>query len=260
LIEPGQFTSCQSATHGYSGKYDPPGTPNQTVSKFPFANDSVNAEQVADMHQDHANGTTAHTSETQGYWAGGFPPSDGGSGRRISKFLFASESTTSSHGTLPTPYGAGVAGASNLATGGFIWGNFPDQIFVSKFSFASDNESTTHTQLSQAQRDATGQSGELFAYSVSGVFSGGSVVFLTTIDKFSYTSDSFQANVANCSIHQLASGTASVFDNGYTTGGTNNGIKLTAIRINSHASDSDETDISNLSVTRSHFGGCGACN
>ena len=258
LREPGIFTSCQSATHGYSGNY---GTDNSgNVSKFPFANDSVNAGAVADMNQDHTNGTTAHTSETHGYWAGGFPPSDGGSGRRISKFLFASESTTSSHGSLQTAHGAGVAGASNFATGGFVWGNFPNQQIVEKFSFASDNDSTTHTQLAQPQRDQTGQSGELFAYSLSGVFGGSPPNFLNTISKFSYTSDSFQFDIANCSVIQLASGTTSVFDNGYVIGGTNNGVKSAVIRINSHASDGDQTDISNLSITRSHFGGCGACN
>jgi hypothetical protein len=250
LVVAGSTGSCNSGSYGYTNCFKS-GSPAGNMAKFAFASDG-NAVAAGTSFRTHTNGCIGHMSPTHGYWAGGYPAPT--ISKYISKFSFADNTEKSSPGTLNADHGAGACGSSHFDYGAFQWGNYPNHINISKFSFSSDGNGTDHADLVASQRDCTGSNGATHAYTCMGYTTG----YLTNIAKFPYASQTNATNVADMGFStQLCSGTASTNDHGYTAGGTRSG-KHNVITKYSHATDGNGVDVGDLTVARSHFGGCGA--
>jgi hypothetical protein len=158
----------------------------QRVDKITFSTDVVaSLGNILDFGRDQGSGMA--NSGVAGYTHG----SNGGSASNVViKFAFPSD--TRSNITLSGDRAA-TGAMANSGVAGYISGGFDgggvNRGQVDKFTFPSDTRSTLGTGLSSVRRDFAGMANS----GVAGYFGGGGTGFLTggitTVDKFTFPSD-----------------------------------------------------------------------
>jgi len=181
----------------------------------------------------------------------------------LKKWNFASNTTASSKGSISGAGGRGTDGPIGVSgtTHGYVCGGFSADTGgsvskISKIAHATESESSVNTggHLSSSRHNTEGTSSELAGYVISGSPA------TTSIDKFSYASDSSAAQVANQGSPAYHTHAHSSGSHGYCSGGidwTTGGTKLTTIQKFDFASDSDTTSVGDLAGAARYMGaGC----
>ena len=190
--------------------------------KFPFASDVVtNIGGSMSVNRGSASG---QSSDASGYISGG------SSSNIIDKFPFAIDGTTSTDvGDLSVSVNNPMGQSSNVSgysTGGYQSPGVPPialryRTTIDKFPFATNSNATNIGALTQARRNAAGQSSD-----VSGYTSGGQAfqpappdIYVNTIDKFPFATDANATDVGDMT--RLTQGNAGQSSDvsGYTSGG-----------------------------------------
>ena len=153
--------------------YDPDTSANvnsgnyiNNINKFPFASDTDGSADVGDLFLVVGFASSNQQSTTHGYTAGGYgyPP---GVVNTIQKFPFSSFTTGTDVGDLipdgaPSPNSPGrrayMSGSSSTTHGYGAGGEPPGNAInqIQKFAYASDGNSTSVGDLTQAGRDMAG--------------------------------------------------------------------------------------------------------
>ena len=261
------FTVLQHTFQGTVAGYAMSSSVND---KFPFASDVVtNIGGSMSVNRGSASGQSSNVS---GYISGG------SSTNIIDKFPFAVDGTTSTDvGDLSISVNNPMGQSSNVSgysTGGYqspAAGPTPRyRTTIDKFPFATDSNATNIGALTQARRNAAGQSS-----GVSGYTSGGQVfqpappdIYVNTIDKFPFATDTNATDVGDMT--RLTQGNAGQSSDvsGYTSGGYGR-LPPGSPRPSSPASvrniidkfpfatDANATDVGDLTVARQSMGVAG---
>ena len=194
-------------------------------------------------------GHTGHTSETHGYWGGGFTH-DGGTGTGgtstdtliVDRVLFASDNSSTNIGDLDIDFQSPYS-TSSTTDGYYIGGSDRNtEVFLTtyrKFSFSSESSGTVITNISgntvRGRQNSASLCGDGVGYITSGVIFPNNVQ-ANEIEKFVYASDVMTIEPRTLvRTHVNLGGTSSTTD-GYCHGGTN---------LSTGSFGSAQTDISN---------------
>lgn len=239
----GQSSSSDGYTFGGSTG---PSTGNTTIDKFPFSSDT-SATNIALTYGTNTIGTAGHSSTTHGYSAG-----FGG----IQKFSFTSDSNATYISSFPRRYGAGQTSSTHgYTSGGTTTSGFADGSTMDKFPFSSDTSATDIGEMLQARFYHSAQSSETHGYSAGGYdWIPGS--YTGHIEKLSFSSDSNGVGVGSLvgGVREGPSGQSSV-SYGYSSGGFNNNGSFNTIEKFPFSSDTNSTDVAELSQARSATAG-----
>jgi hypothetical protein len=240
-----------SSTYGYNGgRYNGSNWLN-VIDKFSFTSDG-NATDVGDLTvgKNQLGGTN---SETTAYVLGGRSSSTGFL-NTIEKFSFSSDgNATDMSDLLTTTRGIGGHASSThgYGSGGAI-GNDIGTNAIFKFSFATEGNATDVGDLTIA-REGSASSSSTHGYLAA---AGGGTN--NVIDKFSFSSDGNATDVGDLinSVAGTPTGQSST-TYGYTSGGWDYGISnyTNTIQKYSFSSDSNATDVGDLTTSRTQSGG-----
>jgi len=242
-----------SSTHGYTsgGMLDSTPQTVNTIDKFPFSSDT-NASDVGDL----AVGVRQNagvSSASDGYTLGGTRPL--GARSFIQKFPFTSDTNATSVANL-TAARNNFAGQSST-THGYASGGVGPPVYdtIDKFTFASDSDATDVGEMPSPVYGTAGQNSSTHGYNSSGSRPG----YSNVIDKFPFSSDSPAVDVGDVTqARRQAAGQSSTTD-GYTSGGYYSPPPYIANKDTidkfPFASDTDATDVGNLSQARSNSAG-----
>ena len=187
------------------------------------------------------------SSTTHGFQAGGLSVST------IDKFQFATSSNASSHGSL-----TGVrhsSAATNNETHGFAMGGQSFQASIEKYEFASNTTAATHGNLTEAGNGKMACSSLTHGVVGGGYNSGLSPTFRTTVDKFSFSSNTTASGHGNLSTARSSGSATSSTTHGYmASGGSGSGDQLIIEQV-AFASNSTASNHGNLSNARDGLAG-----
>jgi hypothetical protein len=205
-----------------------------------------------------STGTQAQGSNF-GYTAGGFiPPTS----NVIDKFPFASDANATDVGDTTAPNLRGGAGTSS-STFGYISGGAGFINTIHKFPFSVDGNSTDVGDLYEGRIFQSGQSSADNGYNSGGQISPTSPTVnnqVNTIDKFPFASDANATDVGNLTVARDGPAGQSSTENGYASGGWAGAPATTPVVYNvidkfPFASDTNASDVGNLTVSRRFVGG-----
>jgi len=209
-------SSSSSIPYGYgyimggngSGQPNPqpyPVTPDgytNKIARFPFAVETNSTIMVGTLSVSKGFGSTGHSSPLAGWAVGGWGSSNVGLSN-IEKYTFATDSSATSVGQLPTAK-TGASGTSS-STYGYIAGGSTNQsgpntvATIYKWPFTSPGNATLVGQLTVGRYSGvTGTSSTASGYNMGGQPSaadGGPAAGV--IDKFPFSSDSNATSVGN---------------------------------------------------------------
>lgn len=200
------FFSQKTQAQGFNFAYVVGGTENgqtrSTIDKFPFAVETTNSTQVANLPY-NKSAAAGQSSSVHGYHSGGvgnqpaFTPTI--VSQSILKFPFATESNISTVGGLSV-YRYRLDGHSSVthgySSGGFL--NFipaPTSSIIDKFPFATDTNATNVGNLTVAKMNGGTQSSITHGY-----YSGGFLnptTYSLVIERFPFATDTNATNVGN---------------------------------------------------------------
>ena len=208
----------QGSTSGYtSGGQNPPVAPAagfNTIDKFPFSSDA-NATDVGDLTLVRTQ-LAGQSSAENGYSTGGYT---GSTSNVIDKFPFSSNANASDVGDLSVVR-FGVAGQSSNLNGYTSGGRTTaDDNIIDKFPFTADANATDVGDLSYGRAYSHGQSSSSDGYTSGGNPNGTPYTYLTTIDKFPFSSDANAVANADLSFARTQVSGQSSTTHGYTAGG-----------------------------------------
>jgi hypothetical protein len=245
----------QGTNFGYaSGGMGPLGGSSATdaIEKFPFASDA-NATDVGDLTEGRYH-SAGQSSSVSGYTSGGviaFTPVKPPVVNPIEKFPFATDANATDVGDL-TVTRRGAAGQSSTENGYTSGGGPSETNVIDKFPFATDTNASDVGDLTVARDEAAGQSSTTFGY-----VSGGDpavIVGDNTIDKFPFASDANATDVGNLNTSTWTTTGQSSDVSGYTSGGRaaqpGSAVWLNVIQKFPFASDTNASDVGDLTVTR----------
>lgn len=246
-------SGMSSSTHGYTSIGYPASTDD--INKFPFASDG-NATNIETSFSRAYLGA-GHSSTTSGYISGGTSPV-GPNTNEIKRFPFSTETTTVDVGDLTVGRSelTGTQSTDNGYTIGAVGSNVID-----KFPFAADGDATDVGDLTENKTGAAASASSSHGYASCGDGYPLSDRARNTIDKFAFASDANATDVGDAYHARgfLNGGTQSTAS-GYAAGGRGSTSTLTnnpsisnyldTIDKHSFASDTDGTDVGNLTVAR----------
>ena len=246
------YTAGQSSgTHGYIVG----GSSNYYIEKYPFAT-QTNGTNIGTLSVNTARESPAGTgSETYGYTAGGGPATN-----IIDKFSFSTDGNATDVGnTLANVHQLGSAGCSSQ-THGYIVGGHPGSTpylnVIQRWPFASDTDSADVGDLLHYMKGATCQNSETHGYKAGG--SSASGTYPTTsygIQKWSFASGTQNAvDVGDTIVGRWLNAAHSSTTHGYQSAGSAGG-NGNSIEKFPFASDSNATDVGNLTVSGSYVSG-----
>ena len=202
-----------------------------TVDKFSFATDNT-VTQPFTLAQ-RIGGHKSHTSETHGYWSGGFIHS-GGSGTGgtrvdtliIDRLLFASDNSSTNVGNLDTDFNGSNTTSSLTDAYHMAGGTRSPEVAINtvrKFSFSSDAASTTIASLTGSSTNRIRRNGVSCCDVTAGYVSSGNGTggFCTTIEKYTYSTDVVVIEPRTLQREDNGLGGSSSTTHGYASGGTN---------------------------------------
>jgi len=245
----------QGTVAGYASGGFIPGVGDYTniIDKFSFAVDT-NATDVGDLVEPrgvHAG----HSSSSHGYVSGGFPPTSD----MIQKFPFAVDSNASDVGNL-TEAKNNVTGQSSAVSGYTSGGNPGPVNTIQKFSFAVDTNATDVGDLTQGRYGGTGQSSITHGYTSGGSLGPGQPE-TNVIDKFPFATDTNATDVGDLTQARQRGAGQSSTTHGYASGGQipspNTPPFVNTIDKFPFATDTNATDIADLSQARTNLSGVG---
>ena len=228
-----------SSDNGYiAGKFHPTG---DTIQKFPFSSDT-NSVDIAELTV--AIGYSAAASSlTDGYAYGGYSSSD-----TMQKFPFSSDSPASDIGELTNAGYDGVANSSK--ENGYVKYS-PNPGTIQKHPFSSDSSAANLGQNTHGP--SFGQSGansSTHGYHLG----GGGPNNITAMTKFNFSSESEIDSVGSLAANHYRGGGTSDESNGYAKGGRpTNPSYIDNIQRFPFSSDTDATDVGELSADRGHM-------
>lgn len=239
----------QGSTSGYaSGGQDPDISPPagfNTIDKFPFSSDA-NATDVGDLSQTRTQ-LAGQSSAENGYSTGGYA---GSNSNVIDKFPFSSNANASDVGDLSVAR-FGVAGQNSNLNGYTSGGRTTaDDNIIDKFPFTSDANATDVGDLSYGRAQAAGQSSSSDGYASGGNPNGPPYTYLTTIDKFPFSSDANAAANADLSVARTQLSGQSSTTHGYNAGGFIQPSYTNVIDKFPFASGGTSSDVGDLTQTR----------
>jgi hypothetical protein len=209
LTEERRFTAGHSSpSHGYTSAGIKSPTPSDfvnTIDKYPFSVDT-NATNVGDLSE--AKSTSGGASSlTNGYVTGGTVPPPTIASNVIDKFPFSSDTNSTDIGDLVDGARRNIANQSDPSGGyGYATGGLPSgpsaglfDNFIERFSFVSNGNSVDVGDLSQARRWGGGISSSTHGYYAGGGEPPG-FVFLSSVEKFPFSSSTSGTNVLNLAI------------------------------------------------------------
>jgi hypothetical protein len=251
-LQSGQSSADNGYTSGgvsYNGSF----TRVDIIDKFPFSSDA-NATDVGNLTQNIRN-TAGQSSNSNGYASGGQNTPSSPVASSIDKFPFSSDSNATDAGDLTLARVRCVGQSSDVSgytSGGYAGGGTN---VIDKFPFASDANATDVGDLSRTAEIAAGQSSSSSGYTSGGEGGGpsGYVAYGTTIDKFSFSSDSNGSDVGDLTLSRSSVVGQSSTASGYTSGGIPGVINV--IDKFPFASDGNATDVGDLTEGRSGSAG-----
>lgn len=227
-----------SSNDGYiAGKMSPT---SDVIQKFPFSSDT-NSVDIAELTV--AIGYSAAASSlTDGYAYGGYTSLD-----IIHKFPFSSDAPASDIGEL---IANGYDGVSNSSKeNGYV--KYSPSNTLQKHPFSSD-VGTTNTGIATHGPAAYGQSGA--NSSTHGYHLGGTTPVITDMTKFNFSSEAETGSVGSLAANHYRGGGTSDESNGYAKGGRpTNPTYIDNIQRFPFSSDTDATDVGELSGNRGHM-------
>lgn len=234
-VEPYVF---QGTLEGYVAGGQVVGSPaHNNIQKFSYASSTTKSD-LGDLTR-ASYLVSGASSSTHGYQAGGLNVST------IDKFQFATSDNATSHGSL-----TGVrhsSAATNDGTHGFVMGGQSFLASIEKYSFASNSTAATHGNLTEASNGKMCCSSGTHGIVGGGFNSGLSPMFRTTVDKFSFASNSTASGHGNLSTARSSgSATSSTTDGFMAGGGSSVGDQIVVEKV-SFASNSVASSHGNLS-------------
>jgi len=199
--------------------------------------------------------TSGFAGEIAGYVANGISPATAQE-NTISRFAFASDSSSTDHGDMVT--GTYGAGASSSQTHGYCAGGYNSTVpqrksRIEKFTFASASSSTTHGDLNQSLDNWCGTSS-----ATHGFVAGGYSPSTTSIDKYAFASNTTGSDWATLSIaRQNSSVGHNSSTDGFDAGGNSDpgaGTRLSVIDKYNFASANTSATHGDLDVAKSTAG------
>jgi len=238
-----------SATNGYLAG----GDSNYYIEKYPFASQTQGAE-IGTMSVDAARGTCAGaSSETYGYIMGGGIPET----NIIEKFSFSSDGDGTDVGNTLAVL-RDTAGCSSL-THGYVVGGHPGSTpyldVIQNFSFSSDGDSEDVGDLTGSIKLSACQNSATHGYQMGGSPSSGVYPTTDAIQRWSFASGTQNAAaVGDTTVGRMGSGSHSSTTHGYQSGGGAGGAG-NSIEKFAYGSDSDATDVGDLTVSGNYMSG-----
>jgi len=236
-------TGHHSKTYGYaSGGANGAASSNQ-IDKYSFTTDG-NATDVGNLSAVRG-GSGGVSSESYGY-AGGAGPTILTS---IDKISFASDGNATAITGVLTAARQFIGNASSTTYGYFFGGHGPPEYnIIEKFAFATEGNCTDVGDMVRAGDTGVGGASS----STHGYIVGGNHAY--SIGKFSFSTDGNSTNVGDLPAdqHKYCAGTSSL-TYGYRHGGGNPASNI--IENFPFASDSNGTDVGNLTVARNYVSG-----
>ena len=255
FLEVNSSDGFQGTVAGYtSGWRTTPST--NVIDKFPFAADT-NATDVGDLTVSRYV-VSGQSSTTHGYSSGGFPgPTNVNT---IDKFPFAVDTNASDIGNLTTTRGS-TSGQSSTVSGYVSGGNNPPITnTIDKFPFAVDTNASDIGDLTQGRQLLVGQSSTTHGYTSGGSPAAPWTLGTTNIiDKFPFATDTNATDVGDITQSRAWLAGQSSTASGYASGGNippaNPIIQVNTIEKFPFATDTNATDIGDLSQTRASVTG-----
>jgi hypothetical protein len=164
----------------------------------------------------------------------------------IDKYSFVSDGDATDHGDISGAK-SNLAGHSST-THGYVSAGEPNNNVIEKFPFAGSSVSSTDVgDLSESKYAVTGSSSTTHGYTSGG--RNPSSTDLTTIEKFSFSSNGNATDVGDMTVAGRGAGGTHSTTHGYICGGRASGDTNTIDKI-SFATDGNATDMANLTVAR----------
>ena len=246
--------NASSATHGYvAGGNDSSGlAATVVIQKYTF---SVDANSTGVGSLTTANDSPGgHSTKTHGYSVAGRKQPGAVTAASIEKYSFSADGNATNVGNITKP--RNVVTTSSSATHGYTSGGYyPSAVnIIDRYSFASNSDTADVGDMVVANAYQSGQSSNTNGYTSGGTYTAGTNV----IQKFSFTSDGNSVDVANLFVARYApsSGISST-THGYSCGGAHAPSNTWSDVIDKFefSSDSDATDVGNLSTLRRYGNG-----
>jgi hypothetical protein len=233
-----------------------PGYTNK-IEKYSFTSDG-NSTNVGTLVSARSQ-LTGNSSDVSGYAQGGYVVD---SVNQIDKWPFASDGAASFVGNLSSSRRT-CSGQSSIENGngyqsGGLEDNPPNQTRVTKvdkFSFASDGDGTKVLDLTYSALGLVGSQSTDNGYSMGGMGGPTTSTTFNNINKFPFTSDTNATDIGDLTVSVLLGAGHFSSTNGYYSGGWIPGTpgpgRITTIQKFPFASDSNATDVADLTVASS---------
>jgi len=251
LVAGGERTGCSSPTHGYcAGGYPPSGNSN-VIERMSWAAEG-NTVDVGDLTSTRRD-LGSCSSETHCYWMG--------QGNIIERSADASSSNAVDVGDSTVSYGH-AAGSSDTDAGyGYIHGGFvsgAQSVYIERFQMQASANGADVGDLAVGAGQTGGSSSLTHGYN----FGAGSAPSRTDhIQKFAFAASAAGSDIGNLIAALWVSSGISSLTHSYSCGGdtgAGGGNSVNTIQKWPHASDTNATDIGDLTAAKNYLGPCGS--
>jgi len=253
LVAGGERTGCSSPTHGYcSGGYPPSGNSN-VIERMSWATEG-NTVDVGDLTSTRRDGSSC-SSETHCYWIGGSQVNI------IERSADASSANAVDVGDLTQGYGHPGGSSDTNAGYGYCHGGYVSSArsnYIDRFQMAASANGTDIGDLFAVAGQTGGSSSLTHGYNFG---SGSSAPRTDVIQKFAFGSSTTGTDVGNLIQALWVSTGVSSLTHSYSCGGDNGaggGSPVNTIQKWPHASDTNASDIGDLTTNKNYLGPCGS--
>ena len=245
----GESTGCTTPTYGYSaGGY--PWSGDGRIERMLFSTEA-NATDVGNLTSDRRDMGSC-SSETHCYWMG--------KGNIIERSADASSANAVDVGDATVSY-SHAAGSSDPGAGyGYIHGGFvssAQSVYIERFQMQASANGVDVGDLAISAGQTGGTSSLTHGYNIG---TGSWPTRSNTIQKFAFGSSSTGTDVGDLSGDRWGSTGVSSSTHTYSAGGDNaggGGSPVNIIEKWPHASDTNATDVGDLTTVKNMFGPCG---
>ena len=265
----------QGSQFGYAvmGQRILPGGTSQdlvTIEKFSYASDTDAVDHcdafTTGSHQSCCRSNTYGYANGGEQLTGGDAPPAGPTRNRITKFSFASTANGTDVGDLLQSMGSAAghsSGRYGYVSGGGIYAQPYEVNTIQKYSVTADLNSTDVGDLTFVRQLCRGANSVTHGYTLGGSLAGWPTTSsFNNIEKFSFDTDGNSTDIANLTDDRGSGSACSSYTHGYLVGGVTyvtpgdvSAVRVDIIDKFTFASDSDATDVGNLSRTKSNHGG-----
>jgi hypothetical protein len=250
LVAGGERTGCSSPTHGYCAGGYPPGGNSNVIERMSFSAEGNTAD-VGDLTSTRRD-LGSCSSETHCYWMG--------QGNIIERSADASSSNAVDVGDATVAY-SHAAGSSDPGAGyGYIHGGYvsgAQSVYIERFQMQASANGVDVGDLAVGTGQTGGTSSLTHGYNIG---AGSAPSRTDHIQKFAFASSASGSDIGNLLAAIWVSAGISSLTYSYSCGGDTGGggTPSNVVQKWPHASDTNSTDVGDLTATKNYLGPVGA--